>query len=149
MQKKFCRDPQAVELFVFSESFQGIVLLMRMLYLELYLYVFSPRICIRTRNQQMVWLLVISRWFKGNVFLIRELLCRCYRSLQLALPGFPRFWAKNPPPLLDHFQHLFCFAPQSQSSTVKSLNCHSNVFVLVMFVFVSQSANRNVCFHDF
>ena len=54
MQNKFCRNPQAVELLVFSESFQGIVLLMRMLYLELYLYVFSPRICIRTRNQQMV-----------------------------------------------------------------------------------------------
>ena len=147
MQNKFCPNPQAVEFLVFSESFQGIVLLMRMLYLELYLYVFLPCICIRNRNQQIVWLLVmvISRWFKGNVFLIRELLCRCYRSLQLALPGFPRFWAKSSPPPRP-LSAPFFFVPQSQSSTVKPLNCHSHVFVLVMFVFVPQSANRNVCF---
>ena len=114
-KKKFCWNPQAVELLVFGESFQGIC------------------ICIRTQ----MGLLVISRWFKGYVFLIRKLLCRCYRSLQLALPGFPRFWAKSPPSSPTRpLSALFLFRTSVNLARLSPLNCHSQIYVFVLVLFL-------------
>ena len=132
-KKKFCWNPQAVGLLVFGESFQGIC------------------ICIRT---QMVGLLVISRWFKGYVFLIRKLLCRCYRSLQLALPGFPRFWAKSPPSSPTRpLSALFLFRTSVKLAWLSPSTATHKFMYLYWYcfcIFVSQSAFGDVCFfHDF